>query len=34
VLKSSLREIAPQVGKMLRADDPDKLRAMLDRLNT
>jgi len=34
VLKSSLREIAPQVGKMLRADDPDKLRAMLDKLNT
>jgi phosphotransferase system enzyme I (PtsI) len=34
VLKSSLREIAPQVGKMLRADDPDKLRAMLEKLNT
>lgn len=34
VLKSNLREIAPQVSKMLRADDPDKLRAMLEKLNT
>ncbi len=33
VLKSNLREIAPLTGKMLRADDPDKLRAMLARLN-
>jgi phosphotransferase system enzyme I (PtsI) len=33
VLKSKLRDIAPQVSKMLRADDPDKLRAMLARLN-
>jgi phosphotransferase system enzyme I (PtsI) len=33
VLKSNLREIAPQVSKMLRAGDPDKLRAMLARLN-
>ncbi len=33
VLKSRLRDIVPQVSKMLRADDPDKLRAMLARLN-
>ena len=33
VLQSSLREAAPQAGKMLRTDDPDKLRAMLDKLN-
>jgi phosphotransferase system enzyme I (PtsI) len=33
VLKSKLRDIIPQVGKMLRTDDPDKLRAMLGRLN-
>ena len=34
VLQSSLREAAPQAAKMLRTDDPDKLRAMLARLNT
>ena len=34
VLQSSLREAAPQATKMLRTDDPDKLRAMLARLNT
>jgi len=34
VLQSSLREAAPQASKMLRTDDPDKLRAMLARLNT
>jgi len=33
VLKSDLREIAPLAGKMLRADDPDKLRGLLARLN-
>ena len=33
VLRSRLRDITPQVGKMLRADDPEKLRAMLARLN-
>ena len=33
VLKSNLREIAPHASKMLRADDPNKLRAMLARLN-
>jgi phosphotransferase system enzyme I (PtsI) len=33
VLQSSLREAAPQASKMLRTDDPDKLRAMLARLN-
>jgi len=33
VLQSSLRDAAPQASKMLRTDDPDKLRAMLDRLN-
>jgi len=33
VLRTRLRDIVPQVGKMLRADDPDKLRAMLARLN-
>lgn len=34
VLTSSLREIVPQVGKMLRADDPYRLRAMLEKLNS
>ena len=33
VLKSNLREIAPHTSKMLRADDSNKLRAMLARLN-
>jgi phosphotransferase system enzyme I (PtsI) len=33
VLQSSLREAAPLASKMLRANDPDKLRVMLDRLN-
>ena len=33
VLQSSLREAAPLASKMLRIDDPDKLRAMLDKLN-
>jgi len=33
VLKSNLREISPQVHKMLRAEHPDKLRAMLRKLN-
>ena len=33
VLKSRLGEIVPQVSKMLRAGDPDRLRGMLARLN-
>ncbi len=33
VLQSNLREIAPLAGKMLRAGDPDRLRAMLAKLN-
>jgi phosphotransferase system enzyme I (PtsI) len=33
VLKSNLREIKPLAQKMLRASDPDKLRALLDQLN-
>jgi phosphotransferase system enzyme I (PtsI) len=33
VLKSKLRDIVPQVSRMLRAEDPDRLRAMLVRLN-
>ncbi len=33
VLRSNLREIAPLASKMLRAEDPDKLRAMLAKLN-
>ena len=33
VLKSNLREITPLAGKMLRAGEPDKLQAMLAKLN-
>lgn len=33
ILKSNLRDIKPLAQKMLRASDPDKLRALLDRLN-
>jgi phosphotransferase system enzyme I (PtsI) len=33
VLKSRLRDIVPQVSRMLRTGEPDKLRAMLARLN-
>jgi phosphotransferase system enzyme I (PtsI) len=33
VLSSKLRDIVPQVSRMLRADDPERLRAMLARLN-
>jgi len=33
VLKSKLRDIVPQVSRMLRAEDPDRMRAMLARLN-
>ena len=33
VLKSNLREIAPLAGKMLRAGEPDKLQAILAKLN-
>jgi len=33
VLKSSLRDIGPLAQKMLRVEEPDKLRGMLDRLN-
>lgn len=34
VLKSNLREIVPLANRMLHADDPDKLRAMLAKLNS
>lgn len=34
VLTTSLPEIAPQVQKILRADDPMKIRDLLDKLNT
>ena len=33
VLMSSVAEIEPAVAKILKADDPDKLRAMVDKLN-
>ena len=33
VLRSKLRDIAPLAARMLRADDPDKVRALLARLN-
>jgi phosphotransferase system enzyme I (PtsI) len=33
VLKSNLRDIAPLVARMLRAEDPDQLRTLLSRLN-
>ncbi|MBI4203615.1 MAG: phosphoenolpyruvate--protein phosphotransferase [Betaproteobacteria bacterium] len=33
ILKSSLHEIKPLARKMLRTDDPDKLRALLARIN-
>ncbi len=33
VLKSSLRDIIPLAHKMLRAEDPGKLRGMLEKLN-
>jgi phosphotransferase system enzyme I (PtsI) len=33
VLKSNLRDIAPAASKMLRTDDPDKLRSLLAKLN-
>ncbi len=33
VLTSKVRDIVPQVGKMLRTGDPEKLRTMLARLN-
>ncbi len=34
VLRSSLRDIIPLAHRMLRAEEPEKLRAMLDKLNT
>jgi phosphotransferase system enzyme I (PtsI) len=34
VLTTSLPVIAPQVQKILRADDPMKIRDLLDKLNT
>jgi phosphotransferase system enzyme I (PtsI) len=34
VLKSSMRDIVPLANRMLRAEEPVKLRAMLDKLNT
>jgi phosphoenolpyruvate-protein phosphotransferase (PTS system enzyme I) len=33
VLMSNLPDIEPGVGRILKADDPDKLRMMLDKLN-
>jgi phosphoenolpyruvate-protein phosphotransferase (PTS system enzyme I) len=33
VLVSNLPDIEPGVGRILKADDPDKLRTMLDKLN-
>ena len=33
VLTSNLRDIAPLVNRMLRADDPDRLRGILARIN-
>jgi phosphotransferase system enzyme I (PtsI) len=33
VLKSEVNEIAPNVRKMLRLDEPGKLREALDKLN-
>ena len=33
VLNTNLNDIAPQVNKMLRASDPERLRSMLKRLN-
>src|SRR5208282_2628280 len=33
ILKSELRELGPQVKKMLRAEDPAKLRSLLSKLN-
>ena len=33
VLMSSLSEIEPAVAKILRADDPDKLKSMVEKLN-
>jgi phosphotransferase system enzyme I (PtsI) len=33
VLKSSVRDIAPQVARMLKADEPERLQALLARLN-
>ena len=34
VLKSNLREIVPLANRMLHAEDPEKLRAMLGKLNS
>ncbi len=34
VLMSSIGDIEPAVAKILRTDDPDKLRAMVEKLNT
>ena len=33
VLKSSVRDIAPQVARMLKIDEPERMRALLARLN-
>jgi phosphotransferase system enzyme I (PtsI) len=33
VLKSSVRDIAPQVARMLKVDEPERLQALLARLN-
>jgi hypothetical protein len=34
ILKSDLSRLKPLARKMLRASDPDKLRAMLEKLNS
>jgi phosphotransferase system enzyme I (PtsI) len=33
VLKSNIADLAPQVRKMLRLEEPAKIREQLDRLN-
>jgi phosphotransferase system enzyme I (PtsI) len=33
VLMSSLPDIAPVVGRILKTDDPEKLQALIERLN-
>jgi phosphotransferase system enzyme I (PtsI) len=33
VLMSNLPDVEPMAAKLLKADDPDKIRALLDKLN-
>jgi hypothetical protein len=33
VLQTNLRDVTATVNRMLRLDDPDRLHAMLDKLN-